>query len=154
MASAVRSMRRRIESKSGARSSSITVPKVEERWGSFSSRHISPSASLIERSKYISGMPARLGRQRANVGRRSHGGECVERHRAEELDHVGRRQAAAERGRVDETEGGVYEVAEVDRDEGAVVNGELGVESHEPLEHVVAAERNHRAPPFEEVLTD
>ena len=108
MASAVRSIRRRNASKSGAWSSSITVPNVEERCGSFSSRHIKPSASLIARSKYISGIPARLGGQGADAGRGSHRGERVERHRAQQLHHVGRRQPCAERRRVDQPECGVH----------------------------------------------
>ena len=52
------SMRRRNESKSGARSRIVTVPNVDERYGSFSSRHINPSASLMFRSKRISLMGA------------------------------------------------------------------------------------------------
>ena len=41
----------RRRSKSGGRSRIVTVPNVDERYGSFSRRHIRPSASLIFRSR-------------------------------------------------------------------------------------------------------
>ena len=36
--------------------------------------------------------------------------------------------------------GGVHEIAKVDRDQRPVVDRELGVEAHQPLEYVVAAQ--------------
>ena len=61
MVTIARSMRRRSESKSGARSRTVTVPNVDDRCGSFSSRHIRPSASLMLRSNRIPVMRADYG---------------------------------------------------------------------------------------------